>query len=88
MLQRPNTRFDFAKALVKFLSDYPTNSLKAVGPQIYQWIHREENWRQAKDLTLLAIATYTSKKGDALDGEDISSESSPESEEEVFDFPV
>jgi CRISPR-associated protein Cas8a1/Csx13 len=87
-LQRPNTRFDFAKALVEFLSSYPTNSLKAVGPQIYQWIHREENWRQSKDLTLLAIATYTSKKGDALDGQDIPIESSPESEEESDVFEM
>jgi CRISPR-associated protein Cas8a1/Csx13 len=79
-LQRPNTRFEFAKALVEFLSDHPTNSLKAVGPQIYQWIHREENWRQAKDLTLLAIATYTSRKGDALDGQEVSIESSIDAE--------
>jgi CRISPR-associated protein Cas8a1/Csx13 len=82
-LQRPNTRFDFAKTLVEFLSDHPTKHLKAVGPQIYNWIHREENWRQAKDLTLLAIATYTSKKGDALDGQDVQVESSVEDEEEV-----
>lgn len=74
-LQRPNTRFDFAKALVEFLSGHPTKKIKAVGPQIYQWIHREENWRQAKDLTLLAIATYTSRKGDELDKQNISIES-------------
>jgi CRISPR-associated protein Cas8a1/Csx13 len=83
-LQRPNTRFDFAKALVEFLSDHSTKSMKAVGPQIYIWLHREENWRQAKDLTLLAIATYTSKKGDALDGQDVSIDSSTEEEEEEY----
>jgi CRISPR-associated protein Cas8a1/Csx13 len=81
-LQRPNTRFDFAKALVEFLSGHPTNKLKAVGPQIYQWIHREENWRQAKDLTLLAIVTYTGKKGDAMDEQNVSIESLTDVEED------
>jgi hypothetical protein len=33
----------------------------------------------------LAIATYTSKKGDPLDGQDVSIESSTEEEEETFD---
>jgi hypothetical protein len=31
-------------------------------------------------LTLLAIATYTSRKGDALDGQDVSIESPVEAE--------
>jgi hypothetical protein len=55
--------------------------MRAVGPQIYHWLHHDEaNWRQARDLVLLAIATYTSKKGDALDGAEVPLESSSESE--------
>ncbi|MFQ3612325.1 MAG: type I-MYXAN CRISPR-associated Cas8a1/Cmx1 [Cyanobacteriota bacterium] len=81
-LQRPTTQYDFAKALVDFLSDHPTNAMKSVGPQIYHWIHREGNWRQARDLTLLAIATYTSKKGDALNGAEVPIESAAESDSE------
>ncbi len=79
-LQRPTTQRDFAKALVEFLSDHPTNAMKSVGPQIFWWIHQESNWRKARDLALLAIATYTSKKGDALDGQDVAIESSVDSE--------
>jgi CRISPR-associated protein Cas8a1/Csx13 len=87
-MQRPSTQQEFATALVDFLSQFRSKSMRAVGPQIYQWIHRENNWRQARDLVLLAIATYTSKKGDALDGQDAPIESSPSSEEESGSFEM
>ncbi|MBN8564102.1 MAG: type I-MYXAN CRISPR-associated Cas8a1/Cmx1 [Leptolyngbya sp. UWPOB_LEPTO1] len=79
-MQRPSTQREFATALVNFLSQFRSKAGRSVGPQIYHWIHREANWRQARDLTLLAIATYTSKKGDALDGIDVSIESSAETD--------
>jgi CRISPR-associated protein Cas8a1/Csx13 len=88
-MQRPSTQKEFAKALVDFLSQFRSKASRGVGLDVYQWVHREENWQKARDLTLLAIATYTSKKGDALDGEDISIESSPESEEaDVFEMSM
>jgi hypothetical protein len=64
------------------LSQFRSKAGRAAGPQIYHWIHREANWRQARDLTLLAIATYTSKKGDALDGAEVPIETAAESESE------
>jgi CRISPR-associated protein Cas8a1/Csx13 len=82
-MQRPSTQKEFAKALVDFLSQFRSKASRGVGLDVYQWLHGDD-WQQARDLTLLAIATYTSKKGDALDGKDISIESSIE-EEEAFD---
>jgi CRISPR-associated protein Cas8a1/Csx13 len=81
-LKRPSTQQEFATALVDFLSQFRSKASRGVGLEIYQWLHGD-NWRQARDLTLLAIATYTSKKGDALDGQDVPIESSIEDEEEV-----
>lgn len=67
-LQRPSTQQEFATALVDFLSQHRSKALKAVGPQLYHWIHRESNWRQARDLALLAVATYQGKtKNDDAD---------------------
>jgi CRISPR-associated protein Cas8a1/Csx13 len=86
-MQRPSTQQEFATALVDFLSQFRSKASRGVGLEVYQWLHGE-NWRQARDLTLLAIATYTSKKGDALDGQDIPIESSPESEEESDVFEM
>jgi CRISPR-associated protein Cas8a1/Csx13 len=86
-MQRPSTQQEFATALVDFLSQFRSKASRGVGLEVYQWLHGE-NWRQARDLTLLAIATYTSKKGDALDGQEIPIESSPESEEESGDFEM
>ncbi len=86
-MQRPSTQQEFATALVDFLSQFRSKAGRAVGPQLYHWIHRESNWRQARDLTLLAIATYTSKKDDALEGADVSIESSDASEaDETFSY--
>jgi len=90
-MQRPSSQQEFAKALVDFLSQFRSKAARSNGAQIYHWIHREANWRQARDLTLLAIATYTSQKGDALDGTDVPIESSaePESDEaETFSMNV
>jgi CRISPR-associated protein Cas8a1/Csx13 len=86
-MQRPSTQQEFATALVDFLSQFRSKSSRGVGLEVYQWLHGE-NWRQARDLTLLAIATYTSKKGDALDGEDVPIESAPDSENESDVFEM
>ncbi|QEQ00328.1 type I-MYXAN CRISPR-associated Cas8a1/Cmx1 [Thermosynechococcus sp. CL-1] len=87
--QRPSTQQEFATALVDFLSQFRSKAARDKGPQIVHWIHREENWRRARDLVLLAIATYSSKKGDALNGAEVASESMDEvnvTEEEMFSF--
>jgi CRISPR-associated protein Cas8a1/Csx13 len=60
-LQRPSTQKDFATALVKFFSQFQSNAARSAGPQIFWWIHQSDNWRKARDLTLLAIATYKGK---------------------------
>jgi CRISPR-associated protein Cas8a1/Csx13 len=86
-MQRPSTQQEFATALVDFLSQFRSKSSRGVGLEVYQWLHGE-NWRQARDLTLLAIATYTSKKGDALDGEEVPIESAPDSEDESDVFEM
>ncbi|WP_309736932.1 type I-MYXAN CRISPR-associated Cas8a1/Cmx1 [Chamaesiphon sp. OTE_75_metabat_556] len=80
--QRPSTQQEFASALVDFLSQFRSKAASGMGAEIYAWIHRESQWKQARDLALLAIATYKSKKGDPLDGQEISIESSPEIEPE------
>lgn len=60
-LQRPSTQQEFATALVDFLSQFRSKAARAAGPQIFWWLHQESNWRKARDLTLLAIATYKGK---------------------------
>lgn len=90
-MQRPSTQQEFATALVDFLSQFRSKAGRAVGPQIYHWIHREANWRQARDLALLAISTYTSKKEDAFDGAGVSIKSSAEfvsADDEMFSITV
>jgi CRISPR-associated protein Cas8a1/Csx13 len=81
-LQRPSTQQEFASALVDFLSQFRSKSASGMGAEIYTWIHGASQWKQARDLTLLAVATYQSKKGDVVNGADISLESSPEIEPE------
>lgn len=68
-LQRPSTQQEFATALVDFLSQYRSKAAKGSGPQIFQWLHREANWKQARDLSLLAIATYQGKGSNGEDSE-------------------
>jgi hypothetical protein len=46
---------------VDFLSQFRSKAARGNGPEIYQWLHRDKNWKQARDLALLAIATYTGK---------------------------
>jgi CRISPR-associated protein Cas8a1/Csx13 len=64
-LQRPSTQQEFATALVDFLSQFRSKAARGLGREIYAWIHGEE-WRKARDLTMLAIATYQGKKKDGV----------------------
>ena len=66
-LQRPSTQQEFAAALVDFLSQYRSKTAKGSGPQLFHWLHRQTNWKQARDLSLLAIATYQGKGADGQD---------------------
>jgi CRISPR-associated protein Cas8a1/Csx13 len=59
-LQRPSTQQDFATTLVDFLSQFRSKAARSAGPQVYAWIHGSE-WRKARDLAMLAIATYQGK---------------------------
>lgn len=59
--QRPSTQTEFAAAVVKFLSQNPNRAALGAGPEIYHWLHRQQNWKQARDLALLAIVTYEGK---------------------------
>lgn len=63
-LQRPSTQQDFAKTTVDFLSRHRSKATRGVGAEIYQWLHKDNNWKQARDLALLAIASYTGKGKD------------------------
>ncbi len=63
-LQRPSTQQDFAKTIVDFLSRHRSKATQGVGAEIYQWLHKDNNWRRARDLALLAIASYTGKGKD------------------------
>jgi len=63
-LQRPSTQQDFAKTMVDFLSRHRSKATRGVGAEIYQWLHKDNNWKQARDLALLAIASYTGKGKD------------------------
>jgi CRISPR-associated protein Cas8a1/Csx13 len=74
-LQRPSTQQDFAKTTVDFLSRHRSKATRGVGAEIYQWLHKDNNWKQARDLALLAIASYTGKGKDGK----------PEIPEEVLD---
>ncbi len=58
--QRPSTQQEFASALVLFISQNRSTSILGKGQEIYSWIHGK-NWKQARDLALLAIATYQSQ---------------------------
>lgn len=82
-LQRPNTQQDFAKTMVDFLSRYRSKSTRGVGAEIYQWLHKDNQWKQARDLALLAIASYTgkSKDGKSEISEEVLDESISEAEE-------
>ncbi|VEP14465.1 CRISPR-associated protein Csx13 [Hyella patelloides LEGE 07179] len=82
-LQRPSTQQDFAKTMVDFLSRYRSKSTRGVGAEIYQWLHKDNQWKQARDLALLAIASYTGKGKDGKSEipEEVLDESSSEAEE-------
>lgn len=77
-LQRPSTQQEFATALVDFLSQFRSKDSRGVGREIYVWIHGPE-WRKARDLTMLAVATY---QGKGKDGTPEIVETLPEAEAE------
>lgn len=83
-LQRPSTQQDFAKTMVDFLSRYRSKSTRGIGAEIYQWLHKDNQWRQARDLALLAIASYTGKNkdGNSEVPEDVMDESMNETDTE------
>ncbi|RCJ27141.1 type I-MYXAN CRISPR-associated Cas8a1/Cmx1 [Nostoc minutum NIES-26] len=86
-LQSPNTQQEFAKALVDFLSQFRSKYARGVGKEIYAWIHGAE-WRKARDLSLLAIATYQGKgqngTSDTTDADAINI--TPEAETETEEY--
>ncbi|MEA5511750.1 type I-MYXAN CRISPR-associated Cas8a1/Cmx1 [Crocosphaera sp. UHCC 0190] len=90
-LLRPSTQQDFAKTMVDFLSRHRSKATRGVGAEIYQWLHKDNNWKQARDLALLAIASYTGKGKDgtpeipeeALDESNINLDSEQELEMSV-----
>lgn len=87
-LQRPSTQQEFATALVDFLSQFRSKAARGVGTRIYAWIHGAE-WRKARDLTMLAIATYQGKGNgapDATDADAIASLPEPEAETESEEY--
>jgi CRISPR-associated protein Cas8a1/Csx13 len=79
-LQRPNTQQEFATALVDFVSQFRSKASVGVGKEIYAWIHGSE-WRKARDLTLLAIATYQGKGNGKPDSKDPGATASPQEAE-------
>ena len=90
-LQRPSTQQDFAKTMVDFLSRHRSKSTRGVGAEIYQWLHKDNQWKQARDLALLAIASYTGKGKDGKPeiSEEVLDESISEAEaEEGFEMSV
>lgn len=87
-LQRPNTQQEFATALVSFLSQHRSKAARGVGMQIYGWIHDERNWRKARDLAMLAIATYQ-KRSDAeaeVPDDNLNSEAGQETGTKAYEF--
>lgn len=89
-LQRPSTQQDFAKTMVDFLSRHRSKATRGVGPEIYQWLHKDNNWKQARDLALLAIASYTGKgkDGKAEIPEEVLDQSNPDSEDASEDLEM
>ncbi|NJL03182.1 MAG: type I-MYXAN CRISPR-associated Cas8a1/Cmx1 [Spirulinaceae cyanobacterium SM2_1_0] len=85
-LQRPSTKQQFSAALVEFLSRFRSKAARGQGLQIASWIHRDENWRQARDLALLAIATYKGKDKSEADGSDPASEPDLVDESESYEL--
>jgi CRISPR-associated protein Cas8a1/Csx13 len=92
-LQRPSSQQQFATALVSFLSRFRSKSARGKGLEIYGWLQSNHNWRKARDLALLAIATYKGKdQPETPDAEDNGLipevEDSDQVESEGFEFPV
>ena len=86
-LQRPATQQEFAKALVDFLAQYRPSAAKGEGLEIYAWLHTGDNWRKARDLALLAIATYKKKTLEGTGDPDLGvDEIEPEEDSEGFEY--
>jgi len=86
-LQRPATQQEFAKALVDFLAQYRPSAAKGEGLEIYAWLHTGDNWRKARDLALLAIATYKKKTLEETGDPDLGvDEIEPEEDSEGFEY--
>jgi len=85
---RPSTQQDFAKTIVDFLSRHRSKATRGVGAEIYQWLHKDNNWKQARDLALLAIASYTGKGKDGKPEipPEVLDESQPENSDETFEL--
>lgn len=92
-LQRPSTQQEFATALVDFLSQFRSKSARGQGLEIYGWLHADnKTWRKARDLALLAIATYQGKAKDEPDIPDAENNGEvdgevPETESDVYEMP-
>ncbi len=83
-LQRPSTQQQFSAALVDFLCRFHSSSATGKGLQIASWLHHDHNWRKARDLALLAIATYQGKDQNA--DEELETSSTKDTESEGFEL--
>lgn len=93
-LQRPSTQQEFATALVDFLSQFRSKSARGQGLEIYGWLHGDDKtWRKARDLALLAIATYPGKAKGEPDSSEAESNGAvegeaPEAESASYEMPL
>lgn len=82
-LQSPSSQQQFSTALVEFLSRFRSSAAAGKGMEIAGWIHSDANWRKARDLALLAIATYQSKAKAESDNPETDSDSAAETKTET-----
>ncbi|BAW98009.1 hypothetical protein NIES970_29720 (plasmid) [[Synechococcus] sp. NIES-970] len=84
--QRPSTQQEFASAVVDFLSQFRSKAARGSGSDIYLWLHRDRQWKKARDLALLAIATYEgkNKQGETEVPEEILDQASDEPFEDTL----
>ena len=88
--QRPSTQTEFASAIVDFLSQFQSKAARGAGAEIYQWLHRDRNWKKARDLALLAIATYEgkNKQGEIEVSEEILDQTESEDSTETYELSI
>ncbi|MBV5261846.1 type I-MYXAN CRISPR-associated Cas8a1/Cmx1 [Synechococcus moorigangaii CMS01] len=84
--QRPSTQQEFASAVVDFLSQFRSKAARGSGSEIYLWLHHDRQWKKARDLALLAIATYEgkNKQGETEVPEEILDQASDEPFEDTL----